>query len=64
MCRAPDLADAAAVAQARRLLPLDLACGQVRPEHAAHEWLIEHGATEAELDELAAQRRRAGTSWA
>jgi beta-glucosidase len=48
-----DLVDAAQFAQARRLLALDLACGRVTPDHALHPWLLEHGATEAELATLA-----------
>ena len=43
----------AAEAQDRRLLPLDLACGRVVPGHPRYDWLIEHGATEAELNHLA-----------
>jgi beta-glucosidase/6-phospho-beta-glucosidase/beta-galactosidase len=54
----PDLAEAAAHAQARRLLPLDLMCGQVGPDHPLFPWLLEHGATEAELGELAARLPR------
>jgi beta-glucosidase/6-phospho-beta-glucosidase/beta-galactosidase len=48
-----DLTDAARQAQAQRLLPMDLACGLVTPEHPLHPWLLEHGATEAELAALA-----------
>lgn len=51
----PDLAEIAEKAQARRLLPLDLACGKVRPGHSHHDWLIEHGATAADLEFLAAR---------
>jgi beta-glucosidase len=47
------LVEKAAHAQGRRLLPLDLACGRVVPGHPHFEWLVEHGATEAELIELA-----------
>src|SRR5436309_515160 len=43
------VADVAAYAQMRRLLPLDLACGKVTAGHPACDWLIEHGATEPEL---------------
>src|SRR5262245_25256543 len=49
----PGLEEAAASAQLRRLLPLDLACGRVRAGHPEHGWLLEHGATETELDDLA-----------
>jgi beta-glucosidase/6-phospho-beta-glucosidase/beta-galactosidase len=52
------LAGAAAVAQDHRLLPLDLACGRVVDGHPCHGWLVEHGATEAELDALAARAPR------
>lgn len=48
-----DLVEAAAQAQERRLLPLDLACGRVVPGHPRFAWLLEQGATEAELEELA-----------
>ena len=41
-----------------RLLPLDLACGRVVPGHPRFDWLVEHGATEAELDDLAAHGPR------
>lgn len=47
------LAEVAAAAQTRRLLPLDLACGRVVPDHPAFGWLLEHGATEPELLGLA-----------
>jgi len=50
----PDVAAAAALAQERRLLPLDLACGRVTPDHPRYEWLLEHGAGEQPLAELAA----------
>ncbi|HLH28960.1 MAG TPA: hypothetical protein VKW77_08580, partial [Acidimicrobiales bacterium] len=53
-----DLAEAAQFAQARRWLPLDLACGRTTPDHPLHPWLLEHGATEAELDSLAASAPR------
>lgn len=49
----PDLIEAAAMAQARRLLPLDLACGRVTPGHFLYPWLLEHGASEPELSDLA-----------
>jgi beta-glucosidase/6-phospho-beta-glucosidase/beta-galactosidase len=49
----PEMADAAALAQQRRLMPLDLMCGMVRADHPLYPWLIEHGAGEAELHELA-----------
>lgn len=55
---APDLAEHAAAAQDHRLLPLDLACGRVAPGHVAHRWLLDHGATEAELDEIATRSPR------
>jgi len=54
----PELAEAAAIAQARRLLPLDLACGRMLPGHPLFGWLLEHGATGAELIELAASTPR------
>jgi beta-glucosidase len=53
-----DLVDLAAASQARRLLPLDLACGLVGPGHPFHEWLLGHGATEFELHELVARAPR------
>jgi beta-glucosidase len=49
-----DLADDAERAQQDRLLPLDLACGRVLPGHSRFAWFLEHGASEAELLELAA----------
>ncbi len=49
----PDLEEVGRSAQERRLLPLDLACGRVRPGHSAYETLIGLGATEADLDFLA-----------
>lgn len=49
-----DLVPVAAAAQQRRLLPLDLVCGRVLPGHPAFPWLLEQGATESELLELAA----------
>ena len=49
----PDLIPLAADAQGRRLLPLDLICGRVVPGHPGFDRLIEYGATEAELLELA-----------
>ncbi|WP_435018225.1 family 1 glycosylhydrolase [Tundrisphaera sp. TA3] len=49
----PDLLELAAEAQARRWLPLDLACGRVGPAHPLHGWLVAHGATESGLRELA-----------
>jgi beta-glucosidase len=55
----PDLVEAAQLAQARRLLPLDLACGRVQPGHPQYQWLLDHGATEAELAGLAG----AATPW-
>ena len=48
----------AVLAQERRLLPLDLACGKVTPGHALHGWLVEHGASEAELIAIAATSPR------
>ncbi len=54
----PDLEGLASWRQARRLLPLDLACGRVRPGHPRFEWLLEHGATEGELTGLAASTPR------
>lgn len=51
----PDLAEAAAHAQGRRLLPLDLACGRVVPGHPLLPWLVEHGVAEPELEALAAR---------
>ncbi len=53
-----ELAATADRLQERRLLPLDLACGRVDPGHACFGWLLEHGATEAELVELAATSPR------
>jgi beta-glucosidase/6-phospho-beta-glucosidase/beta-galactosidase len=53
-----ELADHAARAQARRLLPLDLACGRVVDGHPWLPWLREHGATEHELHDLAARAPR------
>ena len=50
----PKLAAQAALAQERRLLPLDLVCGRVLPGHSGFDWLQEHGATEDELVKLAA----------
>jgi beta-glucosidase len=50
----PELIDVAALAQLRRLLPLDLACGRVVPGHPFFDWLVENGATEARLIGLAA----------
>jgi beta-glucosidase/6-phospho-beta-glucosidase/beta-galactosidase len=55
---APDLAERAAEAQSRRLLPLDLACGRVVAGHDRYDWLLEHGANEFELHELAARMPR------
>ena len=55
---ADDLAGMAAASQAHRLLPLDLACGLVTPEHPLRGWLLEHGATEFELHELVARSPR------
>lgn len=49
----PDMAGIASQIQARRLLPLDLACGKVVPGHPLFSWLMSHGATESELIELA-----------
>jgi beta-glucosidase/6-phospho-beta-glucosidase/beta-galactosidase len=46
---APGMETIAAQSQERRLLPLDLACGAVHPEHPRWGWLLDHGATEAEL---------------
>src|SRR5206468_12939093 len=42
----------------RRLLPMDLACGLVGPEHPFHDWLLGHGATDFELHELVARAPR------
>lgn len=53
-----DLIDLAAASQARRLLPLDLACGLVGPDHPFHGWLLQHGASEFELHELVARSPR------
>ncbi len=50
-----DLAEAARTSQARRFLPLDLACGMVTPDHPFHGWLLDHGASEFELHELVAR---------
>lgn len=50
----PGLAEHAEAAQARRLLPLDLVTGRVVDGHPAFEWLAQHGATDAELNALAA----------
>lgn len=49
----PALAEAADAARQRRFLPIDLACGRVGPKHGLYEWLLDHGATEAELEHLA-----------
>ena len=54
----PDLAELADRAQERRLLPLDLACGRVVQGHPGYPWLVEQGATGAELDDLAARAPR------
>jgi beta-glucosidase len=54
----PDLNPAAAAAQARRLLPLDLVCGRVLPGHSSFEWLVELGCTATELLDLAASAPR------
>jgi beta-glucosidase len=54
----PALAQLAALAQDRRLLPLDLVCGRIVPGHPGYDWLREHGATEAELDELSSSAPR------
>ncbi len=53
-----DLVALASGSQARRLLPLDLACGKVDAGHPLHPWLLEHGATEFELAELVAHAPR------
>src|SRR5581483_3081895 len=53
-----DLAEVAALSQAKRFLPLDLMCGKVGPDHPLYPWLVEHGATEAELGDLAARLPR------
>jgi beta-glucosidase len=53
LATSPETEELAAEAQDRRLLPLDLVCGKVLPGHARYEWLLEHGATEAELHCLA-----------
>lgn len=50
-----ELAPWVAERQARRFLPLDLACGRVRPDHPLWNWLVAGGAAEATLGELAAQ---------
>ena len=47
-----DLVDVVAASQARRLLPLDLACGLVTPDHSSYDWLLSHGATEFELHQM------------
>jgi beta-glucosidase/6-phospho-beta-glucosidase/beta-galactosidase len=52
------LAEDAARAQGRRLLPLDLACGRVVSDHPWYCWFLEHGATEFELHELAGRMPR------
>ncbi|GAC1472795.1 MAG: family 1 glycosylhydrolase [Isosphaeraceae bacterium] len=49
-----EFAAEASLAQEHRLMPLDLACGRIGPEHACYGWLLEQGATEAELAEIAA----------
>jgi len=54
----PDLAGLALDRQDRRLLPLDLACGRALPGHPRFGWLLERGATEGELIELAASAPR------
>lgn len=48
-----NLAAWAAARQARRWLPLDLACGLVGAGHPLRPWLVEHGADPGELDRLA-----------
>ena len=53
-----DLAGQAAEAQGRRLLPLDLSCGRVGPSHPLYGWLLEHDASEADLQELATRAPR------
>jgi hypothetical protein len=54
-----ELHAAVAAAQEQRLLPLDLACGRLLPSDPRFEWLLEHGATEAQLLALA----RAAPRW-
>src|SRR4051812_30240802 len=49
----PDLAPVAALAQERRLLPLDLAFGVVVPGQPRYDWLMEHGAPPGELGGMA-----------
>ena len=49
----PAMSAAASESQINRLLPMDLACGKVGPDHPRYSWLIEHGATEDQLALLA-----------
>ena len=49
----PAMAVEAAEAQARRLLPMDLACGRVVAGHPLYEGLLDNGAEERELHDLA-----------
>ena len=51
----PAMGAIAAELQINRLLPLDLACGKVGPDHPRYQWLVEHGADEAQLDLLASK---------
>src|SRR5262249_53880246 len=48
-----DLYSAAASAQERRLLSLDLFFGAVGGGHPSYDWLVEHGAIEDSLNKLA-----------
>ena len=53
-----DLAPWALERQARRWLPLDLACGLVDAGHPLRAWLVARGAAPAVLDDLAARAIR------
>ncbi|GAB2950817.1 family 1 glycosylhydrolase [Hymenobacter coalescens] len=48
----PRLAYQAEFENHRRWLSYDLLCGRVTPEHALYRYLLDHGATPQELDEL------------
>ncbi|MDB5351504.1 MAG: glycoside hydrolase family 1 [Planctomycetota bacterium] len=55
----PALTAVAVESQINRLLPLDLACGKVGPDHPRYSWLIEHGASDGQLQSIA----RTSPSW-
>ncbi|MFJ3385123.1 MULTISPECIES: family 1 glycosylhydrolase [unclassified Curtobacterium] len=48
----PPLVAEAALLEALGFLPTDLVLGRVDPTHPSHAWLLSHGASTAELDEL------------